>query len=82
MNYEVDKNYYVVSDLGCSAAIISTGFELLDLDRTNPKKVKFIFQYKTGIQKIAGDYWSGKLMINARLFFDSTKALKNRLYSN
>ena len=33
-------------DLGCSAALISAGFELISLDKENRRKVQFIFHRK------------------------------------
>lgn len=73
---------FSTSDLGCSAALISTGFELVDLDKANPRKVLFIFEKRIGIEETVNEYWSGKLQLNARGLFDNIKMLKNRLYSN
>lgn len=76
-----EKNDYCTYDLGCSAALISSGFEIKSLDKANPKKVRFIFNYQTGIEEIVNDYFSDKLKVSARKFFDNTKMLKNRIYS-
>jgi hypothetical protein len=72
---------YQTYDLGCSAALISAGFELVSLDKTNPRKVQFIFCRKVGIEKVVDDYWADRLEIKARAFFDNVKMLKNRIYS-
>lgn len=68
-------------DLGCAAALVTAGFELLTLDKANPRKVRFIFSRKEGIEKIAEDYWSDKLNQKSRSYWDNVKNLKNRLYS-
>jgi hypothetical protein len=68
-------------DLGCSAALVSSGFELVSLDKFNPKKVQFLFRRKAGIEKVMDDYWADKLETKARSFFDNTKMLKCRIYS-
>jgi len=68
-------------DLGCSAALISMGFQLISLDKQNPKKVKFIFFKRDGIDKAVTDYWSDRMRLKARTFFDNIKMLKNRIYS-
>jgi len=75
-------NYFYTFDLGCSAALISVGFELISLDKTNPKKVQFIFRRKVGIEKVVDNYWADRLEVKARTFFDNVKMLKNRLYSS
>jgi len=69
-------------DLGCSAALISVGFDLVSLDKENPRKARFIFLNKKDIEGSANDYFSGKLKVNARTLFDNIKMLKNRIYSS
>lgn len=72
---------YQTHDLGCAAALISADFELISLDKTNPRKVLFIFHRKAGVETIVNDYWTDRLEIGAREFFDNIKMLKNRIYS-
>lgn len=74
-------NYFYTFDLGCSAALISADFELVSLDKVNPRKVQFIFRRAIGIEKVVDDYWADRLEIKARAFFDNVKMLKNRIYS-
>lgn len=74
-------NYFYTFDLGCSAALISAGFELVSLDKENPRKVQFIFRREVGIEKVVDDYWADRLEVKARAFFDNVKMLKNRIYS-
>lgn len=72
---------YQTYDLGCSAALISVGFELASLDKTNPHKVLFIFCEDAEIENVVDDYWADRLEVKARAFFDNVKMLKNRIYS-
>ena len=72
---------FATFDLGCSAALITAGFELLTLDKANLRKVQFVFRRKVGIEKIVDDYWADRLEVKARSFFDNVKMLKNRIYS-
>ena len=76
------NNNYQTSDLGCAAALISLGFDLNYLNKTNLKKVEFIFTNKKEIEKRADDYFSDKLKVNPRAYFDNLKMLKNRIYSS
>jgi len=74
--------FYLTYDLGCSSALVSSGFELVSLDKSNPKKVQFIFRRELGIEKVADDYFADRLELKARGFFDNIKSIKNRLYSS
>jgi len=78
----VIEKYFTTTDLGLSASLLNKGFELVQLDKLNPKKVQFIFLKRAGINKTINDYWSDKLNVNPRTYFDNIKLLKNRLYSN
>lgn len=74
--------YFYTFDLGCAAALVSGGFELVSLDKENPRKVQFIFKRKVGIDEAVNDYFSDKLKVRARTLFDNIKMLKNRIYSS
>ncbi len=75
------QNYLYTFDLGAASSLVSAGFELVSLDKANPKKVQFIFRREVGIEKVVDDYWADRLEVKARAFFDNMKMLKNRIYS-
>jgi len=68
-------------DLGVSTALLCAGFELLSVDKLNPRKALFIFKKEGEIEDVANCYFSDRLEVKARSFFDHLKALKNKLYS-
>jgi len=69
-------------DLGVSASLITLGFALVEVDKTNPRKAQFIFQRADHIEDAVRDYWSDRLQLNPRTLLDNLKLLKNRLYSD
>lgn len=73
---------YRTHDLGNASALLCSGFELLSLDKENPRKALFVFKKENDIEEIANLYFSDRLDVRARSFFDSLKALKNKLYSD
>ena len=81
MTKQLPKDYYYTFDLGAAAALVSAGFQLALLDKTNLRKVQFAFLREVGIEKIVDEYWADSLEVKARSFFDNLKMLKNRLYS-
>lgn len=72
---------FLTHDLGCAAALTSTGFELVALNKENPQKVQFVFSGTRNIEAVASEYWADKLPVKARTLFDNIKMLKNRIYS-
>ncbi len=76
-SFEIFSTY----DLGVSSALLCAGFELVSVEKDNPRKALFIFKKGVGIEETANSYFADKLELRARSFFDAIKALKNKLYS-
>ena len=72
---------FSTKDLGCCVALLAQGFDLSRIDKTEPAKALFVFE-EPGADSTAKDYWSGNLKVDALSYFNHTKSLKNRLYSN
>lgn len=76
-----DHQYFKSFDLGLCSALVCCGYELFSLDKTDVKKVQFVFARDEKIDNVINQYWSNKLKVEARAYFDSLKMLKNRIYS-
>ena len=73
---------FTTYDLGVSTALLCAGFELLSVNKKDPRKALFVFKKQDGIEAVADQYFSDRLEVKARSFFDHLKALKNKLYSD
>jgi hypothetical protein len=72
---------FITYDIGLAAALVTLGYTLWDMDKTNLRKSQFIFKRDEHIDKMINDYWDSKLILPARSLLDNQKMLKNRLYS-
>lgn len=70
---------YHTTDLGCAAALLSSGCELTGFDTANPGRVAFEFSGGPDPEGLADDYWGNRLTVKARQYFDNIRALKNRV---
>lgn len=77
----MQKDKFLTFDLGLASALATLGYELWEIDKTNPKKSQFIFRRDNKIDKAVSDYWNNNLQVNARSIVDNQKMIKNRLYS-
>jgi hypothetical protein len=75
------KEYFESTDLGLATALICRCYDLITLDRQDPRKVLFIFKREIGIEQDTDNYWDNRLEVKARSFFDNLRTLKNRIYS-
>ena len=74
-----DKNYQT-SDL-CLASAISLFQPIEKIDKTNPKRVIFIFQKTNEVESIIEDYWNKELKVEPQSYFQQLKIIKSRIYS-
>ncbi len=82
MNYDKHLVTFGTHDLGQASALICRGFEIIDLAPTpDSERVTFYFEPNDKLESSARDYWSGKLMVDAKQFSQEMKNLKARLYS-
>lgn len=80
MTTTLDDNY-TNSDLGCTTALVTCGFQIKSLDKSNPNRVVFIFSKTDELIKCADTYWNSLLKVDAKSFFENQKWLKSRIYN-
>lgn len=74
-------NTYETSDLGLATAFLAIGHELLEVDKSHPRRASFKFACNEDANVDANDYWNNKLQVSALAYFEAMKRLKTRLYT-
>lgn len=74
------SDIFELTDLEITTLLLTLGFKLLEIDKTNPKKAVFIFENNPKIPEAIDAYFNDSLSVNPRLLFMQSKSLKNRLY--
>jgi len=77
----MSQNNFYTFDLGLATVLVTMGYELLELDRSNPKKVRFEFKRGKNIEQVMTDYFDDKIKLPAQTLFNNQKNLKNRIYT-
>ncbi len=76
-----ETNYETTTDLGLAATLVASGFNIVSVDRTDPRRVVFAFQDTSELQEHITRFWSDDLLIPAGLLLDTVRKLKARIYS-
>ena len=76
------KKTFSTFDLGLATTLLTLKYELIKLDKTDPKKVRFVFKETKDIEQAMLNYWNDEITVPALTFFNNQKNLKNRIYSN
>jgi hypothetical protein len=72
---------FLTYDLGLAACLVTLGYTLWKIDKTDEKRCQFIFNRDEHIDIKVNEFWEDKLNLPARSLLENQKMLKNRLYS-
>lgn len=73
------ENVFNTSDMASIAVLITVGYKVISLKKTQPGKTVFSFADDGQIQKILNRYWAKDLNVSARDFFENIKMIKTRM---
>jgi len=74
------RDIYSTSDIAL-AAVISLYYPIKSINKSNPKKVEFVFSKDKNFDLLIERYWRSDLDVDPRSYFVSLKELKNRIYN-
>ncbi|MFA5136139.1 MAG: DUF5659 domain-containing protein [Patescibacteria group bacterium] len=75
------ENEYSTKDLSEAGALIINGLKMVRIDRQE-SVCFFIFDNKTGCEKIANQFLFGKLKANLREYYEILTILKRKIFNN
>lgn len=81
MNQHYPETAFQTYDLALATALVTAGFRQVELDRTDPRKVAFVFDKVDGIDEAVEQFWSDRQRVNPKAYFDTLKHLKSQIYS-
>jgi len=70
---------YRTKDLGEAGALVTKNVKLLRLENQG-EFYWFVFE-GSNVKKIADEYWNGDLIVPAKIYNDSIRSLKDRLFA-
>lgn len=69
-----------VSDLGLAASLSASGLKIIKVDKSNPRRVIFVFDETPRLYECVEQYWSNELLLPAPLLIENIRQLKSRIY--
>jgi len=73
---------FLTYDMSLAAVLVLLKYDLVYIDKENPKKVAFVFARQKDIDQDVDKFWNDNIKVKARSYFDTLKMLKNRIYSD
>lgn len=78
----MNADNYKTNDFALAVTLLCYGFNILELDRTNPRRVYFIYNQSEALESAVSDFWDNKLTVNPKTFLSTQKELKARVFSD
>jgi len=79
---KMESDIYKTKDLACASLLYASNKKLLRLERDgNSKQFYFVFSDKAQCEKLVTSYWQGEAVINAKIFSDAMRTMKDRIFS-
>jgi len=79
--YSEKNNIFKTSDLAL-AAVILLYYPIQSINKSNPKRVIFIFTKDKNFDLYIERFYRGELSVNPFKYFQNLKLLKNRIYNS
>lgn len=77
-----EVNEFALSDFYAAVFLRSSGFGLLGINKSDPRRFAFIFKDKAGRIKLLDDFFAGRATVEPRQFTAAIKELKSLMYSD
>lgn len=71
---------FSTTDLALGAFLRTSGFVLEQTDRSNARRIAFLFEDSAQLREAVDGFWSGSLKVEPTAYFQAIKDLKNRIY--
>jgi hypothetical protein len=83
MRIKNDKKKEVsLSDFYAAVLLRSSGYDLIGINKSDPRRFNFIFKDKAGRVKLLEDFFAGRAKVEVRRFTAAIKELKSLMYSD
>jgi len=71
--------YFETSEFILGISLLTLGFSIETLDKTNPSRIQFVFKRTKELDQAIQFFWSNELRLEPKLFHYNQKNLKNRI---
>jgi len=76
----MNNDYFQTSDLGLATILYSFGYPIDALDRSDNRRILFLFKRCKEIDEVIQQYWARELGVEPLAFLGALKDVKSRIY--
>lgn len=76
------KNTHPLTDFCLAISLLANNCQIVELDRSDPKRIKFCFKDTVELHRLTDLYWERKLTVLPQDFYFALRQLKSRIYES
>lgn len=76
-----DHEVFQSNELSLVAALVSWNFQIIKVDKLNPKKVFFVFLKTPELEQAIESFWNGSEATIPIRYFNALRECKSRIYA-
>ena len=81
INSHSPSKYFQSTDISLCACLLVFDFKVIDMDKSNPRRIVFFFKKTKEIENFSKKYYQHELQVEPMRFFQCLKELKARIYN-
>lgn len=78
----MENQNFQTTDFYTAVFLLASGFKLIEIDKSNPRRFSFVFIDQKNRAKLLEDFFNGSARIEPRQFVSSIKELKTLMYND
>ena len=78
----MENQNFKTTDFYSAVFLLASGYKLIKIDKTNPRRFCFVFQDQENRAKLLEDFFNAKATVEPRQFISSIKELKTLMYND
>lgn len=78
----MNNDYYQSSDFCLASTLVSLGFNVCNLDKSNPQRINFGFTDTTELRQSIDLYWKKQIKVPPLDFYNAQRHIKALMYQS
>ena len=70
------------SDFILASTLLTLGYDIIGIDKTNPKRVVFYYKKTSDLEVDVQEYWAGKVRVDPKAFVYSQREIRGRIHTD
>jgi len=69
------------SDFTLASTLLCLGFDIIGIDKTNPKRVVFYYRKTSDLEVVIDKFWKDEVKVNPKDFVYSQREIRARIHT-